>query len=69
MNRVEKRRIIHNLKNPKGLRKKHTKGAFGLISPKASQQLDLRVIPKLKRKPTRRQIPINEPKSRKTVKK
>lgn len=29
MNRIEKRRIIHNLKSSKGLQKKHTKGAFG----------------------------------------
>ena len=29
MNRIEKRKFIHNIKRKKGLRKKHTKGAFG----------------------------------------
>lgn len=48
MNRKEKRQYIRNIKGIKGLRKNSTIGAFGVINPKASQQLDLRVIPKSK---------------------
>ena len=29
MNRIQKRAFIHNIKSKKGLKKKHTKGAFG----------------------------------------
>lgn len=50
MNRVEKRSFIRNMKGMKGLQKKHSKGCFGKISCKASEQLDLRIIPKSKRK-------------------
>ena len=32
MNRVEKRNLIHKFNRAKGLKKKNTKGAFGILS-------------------------------------